>query len=270
MKAASENIKEIFKPGLPQYHVYFLTGKDHFFQTAFCLSSFQKATNAIQINAIFVDDGSIDGELTKRITARFPHSEIMSASEIKQLLNKHLPESKFPSLRKRRLVYPHLRKLTDIHLLPGKWKLVLDSDMLFLSEPTELLTWLNNPRENIVMQDVETAYGYPEDLMQHLTGRKITDKINVGVVGLESDRIDWQELEKWLHELQRREGDHYYQEQALTTMLLSKMPHSFLDADKYKVLPDAIEIETPKATLHHYVAASKTDYFTRMWQKVNV
>ena len=139
--------------------------------------------------------------------------------------------------------------------------------MLFLSTPDELIEWIMKKPHPFVLEDTETAYGYDMGLMQELTGNAIPERINVGLLGINSETIDWDQLEFWLSSLQKKQGEHYYQEQALTAMLLSGMKTEFLDKNRYQVLPAKSECMDLKAVLHHYVAQSKNDYYLKMWKK---
>src|SRR5207244_4335911 len=125
MVKASKCLKEIKYNATPSFEVYFLTGKKYWYQTAFCLYSLQKQSQ-LNIQAVIVDDGSFDEALEQQVKEQFPSSKLIKKEQIEILLDEHLPESRYPTLRARRVEYPHLRKLTDIHILPGKdWKMVL-------------------------------------------------------------------------------------------------------------------------------------------------
>jgi hypothetical protein len=267
MHAAAFELKEIVHPGKETHDVYFLTGRKYWYQTAFCLYSLQRHV-PFNIRAHFADDGTFDNDLEQQVHEQFPSSEMIRAAEIQQLLDAHLPEKEFPVIRRRRLEYPHLRKLTDIHLLPGsRPKLVLDSDMLFFRKPSALIKWLQQPEGFIFLRDSEESYGYSRQLMKELAQcESIPARLNVGIAGIPSDNINWKQLETWIMQLMEREGSSYLQEQALTAMMAAHAPYTFLDEKDYKVLP-TIENGQIAEVLHHYVAGSKYDYFVSGWRK---
>ncbi|MBX9757796.1 MAG: hypothetical protein K2Y29_03395, partial [Beijerinckiaceae bacterium] len=215
---------------------------------------------------VIVDDGTLSAKRINDLRSLLTGCKIVCAAEIEARLDANLPASRFPVLRKRRLHYPHLRKLTDIHVGSHGWKLVLDSDMLFHKRPDFLLRWLANPTAPIHMTDVENAYGYTHDLMESLTGHLIPDRVNVGVCGLNSSALDWPRLERWCEELMLREGSHYLQEQALVAMLMSGVPHVAISSNEAIVAPSLEECRTPSVSLHHYVADSKAWYFRSAWR----
>ncbi|MEZ2334119.1 hypothetical protein [Mucilaginibacter sp. RCC_168] len=249
--------------GLP---VYFLTGKNYLYQTLFCIRSLVKFRNQ-EFQFILVDDGSFDSTLVAQIQKQLPGCTIVMQDEVDKNLQQRLPQRHYPHLHQKRKVYPHLKKLTDIHTLPGAdWKLVLDSDMLFWDTPHEIIQWLKKPDRPIHMVDCAESYGYSKQLMKQLSGHAIPPLLNVGAIGLNSTAINWSALDNWVYELEEKEGSSYYLEQALTAMLIGEQQSTILDQDKYKVNPSLGDTKPP--VLHHYVDLSKKYYYTQAWKKV--
>ena len=206
------------------YEVHFLSGEKYWYQTLFCAWSLQ-ATD-VKITPVVHDDGSLKESHIEYFHRAIPWLRWLSRSEIEGELHRHLPEARFPELRSRRLTYPHLRKLTDIHCGRRGWILVLDFDMLFFREPRFLLEWLASPAMACHMLDALPAYGYSAHLMEELCGIRIPPLVNVGFCGLQSDAIDWGELEFWCRELVVRQGMSYFLEQAITAMLVAGRPRA--------------------------------------------
>jgi hypothetical protein len=265
MEAAASKIP----PGEPAREcspeIYFLTGAKFWYQTAFCAYSLMCATR-YPFRIVLVDDGTLTAHQARSLLRIFPGSHMQGPIHTERCLDTHLPTQRFPMLRHRRLVYPHLRKLTDVHVGSAGWKLVLDSDMLFFYEPLALLDWLHAPDRPCHMIDLEDAYGYSRALMTELAGVPIPKRVNVGVCGLRSDMIDWERVEHWCRSLTEREGTHYLLEQALVAMLIADQPCVSLPTDRYVVRPSRAETEAPTAALHHYVAEAKSWYFRFGWQ----
>jgi len=245
--------------------ISFLSGTKFWYQTCFCVYSMSQQSK-VNLRPVIYDDGTLQASQKAEFQRLFPNVQIVSQETIQTRLERCLPEQKFPYLRQRRLAYPNLRKLTDIHIDSSGWKLVLDSDMLFFQSPTLLINWLRSPQSPCHMVDVETAYGYSSALMASLAGTSIPDRINVGICGLNSSALDWHKLEFWCKTLIEREGTHYYQEQAIVAMLMVQQPCAIAPAKDYIVLPDRAEVRSPKAVLHHYVADSKPWYFRYGWK----
>jgi hypothetical protein len=249
--------------------IYFLSGRQFWYQTCFCAYSLV-VRSGIYLRPVVYDDGSLTPANVAAIRRIFPDAEIITAAATEAKLDQYLPSSRFPTLRSRRLAYFNLRKLTDIHVNAQGWKLVLDSDMLFFRPPEFILNWLASPQQPCYMVDVKTAYGYSDQLMSRLAGVTIPDKINVGICGLQSESIDWDELEYWCKTMIETEGSHYYQEQAIAAMLMARQPSAIAPAEDYILMPSQIEVQQPKGVMHHYVADSKPWYFRYGWQNCSV
>jgi hypothetical protein len=268
MEKAAYQLPTVSKYNSPTepLEIYFLSGKKFWYQTCFCAYSMVQQAK-INIRPVIYDDGTLTAKHEAEITRIFPNAKIVYSSEIEAILDEFLPKDKFPYLRERRLNYPNMRKLTDIHIGSSGWKLVLDSDMLFFQNPKFLLDWLKSPQQPCYMLDTETSYGYSESLMSSLVEATIPDRLNVGICGLKSDAIDWKQLEFWCKTTIEKEGKHYYQEQALTAMLLARENCLVAPEQDYIVMPNQEEGINPQAILHHYVANSKPWYFRYGWKR---
>ncbi|MFD1628607.1 hypothetical protein [Pseudopedobacter beijingensis] len=268
MMKASYDLPKIpsFSNGLP---VYFLTGKKFIYQTLFCAYSLVKHSKEI-FQFILVDDGSFDDKDIVHLQIKMPHAKLVLKEEIAQNLQKILPVKKFPFLHHKRKVYPHIKKLTDIHTLQDNpYKIVLDSDMLFWKEPEEIIEWLKKPNNSIYMLDCEESYGYSRELMFQLCGHQVPELMNVGAIGFSSKIINWEILEKWGSTLEQKEGTSYYLEQALTAMLIAGQHSEILNKKDYIVNPSPEQIKNTEGILHHYVDLSKEGYFKTAWKKIH-
>lgn len=246
----------------------FLTGRRFWFQTAFCAWSLVRAAGR-PLPFVFYDDGTIDDALVAEARRIFPGCQIVRERELASTLDTHLPPARFPALRLHRRAYLHLRKLTDTHAGRRGPRLVLDSDMLFFRRPDAFLAWLENPTDAIHLLDVQDAYGYPAATLQNLANHALPPHVNVGLLGLRSESIDWEKLERDCATLLSTHGTSYYLEQALSALLLAGRPTIRLPAADYRVLPTESECRQPTAALHHYVAASKRGYFRHAWRHLS-
>lgn len=252
--------------------VWFLTGEKFWFQTAFCAWTLAKHSGrGIVLNV--VDDGTLRPQDDDALRRLFPQGRTIWKHAVRERLDDSLPIARFSMLRKRWGDYVNIRKLTDIHLGSRGVKLVLDSDMLFFSKPDALLAWwdLQNKSSGgiatpCVMTDCIESYGYSRALMRELSGADIPSMINVGVCGLHSENIDWEELESWCQILVEREGTSYFLEQALVAMLVSRTTAIVLPRGRYITLPSRSQVALREGTLHHYVADSKPLYFGKAWK----
>ena len=220
--------------------VFFLSGDRFWYQTIFCAYSLRiHADDAIQV--IVIDDGTLTRHQAAELARIIPGTQVRWAAETTRKLDELLPWDRFPTLRRRRLVYPHLRKLIDVHAGNDGWNVVLDSDMIFHHRPVFFLEWLSDTDRPFHLVDVEDAYGYSSALMTELAGATIPSRLNVGICGLHSNSIDWNLLEAWCDVLLRREGGHYLQEQALIAMLLANQCCAVAPPEQYIVEADRAE-----------------------------
>ncbi|MES2650184.1 MAG: glycosyl transferase [Bacteroidota bacterium] len=265
MVEASKTLLSVnsYADGFP---IYFLTGKDYLFQTLYCALSLIKVSKE-KFQFILVDDGSFDQDFIDKVKLQMPNVKLVLKDEIEKNLANNLPENKYPYLHHKRRVYPHIKKLTDIHTInDNPSKLVLDSDMLFWNEPIELINWLKNPSGCIYMLDSEESYGYDTEFMKSLCGHEIPKLMNVGAIGINSVIINWDEIELWSKTLEAKSGTSYFLEQALSAMLVAKENKTILKKEEYIVNPQSDDLSNVK--LHHYVDLSKKYYFEQAWKQV--
>lgn len=245
--------------------LHLLTGRRFWYQTAFCLWTF--ARHACRpLAPVIYDDGTLTEEFCGPLRRLFPAARFIAHAESIARLDEHLPVAKFPTLRERWLNYPNIRKLIDPHLGSTGWKLVLDSDLLFFRQPDFLLNWLDAPTCPLHAVDCETSYGYSRPLMNKLAGAPVADLVNVGLTGLNSSELDWEQLEHWCSTLITQEKTSYYLEQALIAMLMAGRPCAIAPVADYVTLPKPPEAHACKAVMHHYVAHSKRWYFQQNWR----
>ncbi|AHF92841.1 glycosyl transferase family 2 [Opitutaceae bacterium TAV5] len=242
-----------------------LTGAGFYAQTIFCLHSLLRQAGTERLPVCIVDDGSL-GDYTAVVSSRFPGVRIFSPPEIRRDLERRFPSGEFPALRGHRRVYKHLRKLVDVHAVRPGWNLVLDSDMLFFRKPETVLHWLEAPSRPLVLTDPADEYGYPREVLDELAGAELPLRINVGIMGFNSNRVPWSAVETWASSLLLRHGSSPRLTQALVTMLLAHRQPVQLEAEDYVVRPELPEAKACAATLHHYVEGSRAMYFRHNWK----
>ena len=118
------------------------------------------------------------------------------------------------------------------------------------------------------MVDCEESYGYSRELMEELAGATIPPLLNVGICGLASELINWEELEHWCQALVEREGTSYYLEQALVAMLAARLPPTVMPRSRYITFPTRQQTLAGEGVLQHYVADSKPWYFGEAWRQL--
>lgn len=254
-------------PKGPDAEVHFLSGPRFWHQTVFCFASLQLRC-PFRIDPIIYDDGKMDVSVREHIMRVIPWAQLVSNDESEALLDKHLPEKQYPKLRERRLTFPLMRKLLDVHVGSKQWRLFADSDMLFFKQPAELIEWFASPHW-MYLRDTIQAYGYETSFLKELAGQEMPEMLNSGLYAINGAEIDWDHVEYWCKIQLETFGTQYLQEQALTAMLFAGRAAQELPRDKYVVGPNEIEGRLPTAVLHHYVDLSKRSYFRHGWKQVD-
>lgn len=267
MRARASHLPNPTPGGAYPLHVHMLTGSRFWDMTTFCLWSLSHVAERLVAPTLY-DDGSLHPEQFHNIQRLFPDARWVKRSTTVALLEERLPREKFPSLREQWQSYPNIRKLIDVHLERPDWKLVLDSDLLFFRKPDYLLEWLANPERPLHAVDYEESYGFPRSTMESLCGATLPHRLNVGICGLHSDQLDWEQIEYWTSSLLQQYGSHYFLEQALVAMLCAGKSCAVAPAEDYITCPQEPERSECSAVMHHYVAHSKDQYFKRNWINV--
>jgi hypothetical protein len=253
-------------PGGP-LRPHLLTGARFWYQTAFCLHSFASSAGR-PVHPVLYDDGTLAPRFRDPLLRLFPAARVVTLDEQRETLERHLPADRFPTLRERWPVYPHIRKIVAPHLGSEGWKLVIDSDLLFFRRPDILIDWLDRPDRPLHAIDCAESYGYPRELMEKLAGHSIAPLVNVGLAGMRSDLIDWNTLERWTSALITSHGTSYLLEQGLVAMLMAGRECTVAPAADYVTNPVAPEARDCRAVMHHYVANSKRWYFGENWRRL--
>lgn len=214
----------------------------------------------------FYDDGTLTAGDCRLLQDKLPRARFFLKPEIEARLADALPEDRYPCLRRLRPAYPHIRKLTDVHLFPGEWKLVSDADILFFRSPDQLLDAVAG-HQACHMVDIAPAYGVPQAALEALAGKPVHPRINVGLCHLPTAAIDWDEMEHWAATLLAAHGFTYYLEQALTAVLLARLGAEPLDHQQYVVYPDRATALRADQPALHYVDGSRAFYYDFGWRQ---
>lgn len=250
----------------PELPIHFLIGARYLPEA--CLVSHSLAWAAQRpVVPHFYDDGTLTRADCEFLRSKLPRARFTLIDEINPRLDAVLPADKFPCLRKLRPAYPHIRKLTDVHLFPGEWKLVSDADVLFFKHPDQLLRHVA-AREAVHMVDIAPAYGVPHADLERLAGCPVHPSVNVGLCHVRTPDIDWSFVEHCAATLLAAHGFTYYLEQALTAILLARVRATPLDPADYVVYPDAATARRATCAAIHYVDGSRSFYYDFAWRQV--
>lgn len=252
-------------PGTP-VPLHYLTGKRYVPLTSVALLSAQ-AHFGRPVQPVLYDDGSLDADDIATFRRLFPLTRVFIKEELAAALDRVLPESRFPFLRKIRLGYIHLRKLTDVGVSSPSWNIVSDSDVFFFRHPAALLA-AADARRACHMVDCMTSYGTPTAFLDELAGTPLHPRVNVGLCHFDAAAIDWDYVEHCAAAILARHGFSYYLEQALTAILLARARAEPLDADQYLVYPTPEQARAPAQIALHYVDRSYLSLYRYGWRQV--
>lgn len=263
-----DQISEIRSPASgPPLEIHMLVGTRFWFMAAYALVSLQRQIDRA-LHVHYYDDGTLEVQQREKLEKLTTEVTFHDRAGIDARIERHLPEERFPFIRERMRNYPNLKKLTDPHVGSTGPKLVMDADILFFGRPEELLQWCDKPASILCATDVTESYGYSRPLMEKLTGAPIPLDINVGITGLQSESLSWQELERWCRDLITSEKTNYYLEQALVAMLCAGRPFTQLGLDRYVTGPTDEQVMAGQGVMQHYVDLSKKEYFRSAWRRL--
>jgi len=265
LAAAFAQLRPPPAPAGEPVRMHYLTGKRYVPLTSLALISAQRAMGR-PVQPVLFDDGSLDETDIATIRQLFPLAEIVLRPQIDANLDRVLPPDRFPFLRRIRLGYIHLRKLTDIQTAGPAWRLVLDSDIFFFHPPTEMLRLMAKPAA-FFMRDCMPSYGAPLPTLEALAGVPVYPQVNVGICHLDAGAIDWEFVEHCARVLLFRHGFSYYLEQALTAILMGRAGAGPL-GEEYLVYPTPAQARAAAHIALHYVDRSHLTMMRYGWRQV--
>lgn len=242
----------------PRHEVVYLTGERFLYQTVFSAYSLFRASG-LRFNLRIINDGSLSANSLALLEKLFPGVvQIEATADQEARIERLFPRDRFPCLRQSRDEGALFRKLLDVHGGRSGWTLFIDSDTYFHRNPKELLDCMEAASRPCFMQDHWSNYGHAPEFVDEVAGHPIIRLINSGLVGLRSEQIDWDKLERWLAAMRSRPGRSVFFEQGLTAMLLSSLPDPLaLPPCDYALSPGRREVLRPSAAFHHYAGESK-------------
>ena len=187
---------------------------------------------AVRFPVFFHDDGTLGPSQVECILRAFPGGRVILRSEADRRADKVL--SRFSYCRKARRRIPELLKLTDPWMWHDGDAMILDSDLLFFSRVSEILSWINSDRlANRLNRDIENAYCLTKsDVHEHL-GIRLIDRLNSGLALCARRSMDYQLVEAVLEFCEINKPT-LHVEQTVQAILSSRYGAELL-SDKYLI-----------------------------------
>lgn len=251
--------------------ICFLTGPRFIHQTLFCAHSFARRA-AVSAHCEFLSDGRLDAENIGALRRVFPQATVRPAAELDQLVAQELPPERFPALHAVRKTFVLLRKLTDAMAGRSGYRLLFDSDMLFWSAPSELLTRAAASEPLYLADTVDDGYTTTRAALTRTLGVPVARGVNSGLVGLDAGRIDWNLMERGCAFLRTQAGDQRLLEQTLWAVALGAGDARPLAPDSYRVVVDPphwqrARAQSPAPALLHYAWQARLPYAAGEWRR---
>lgn len=235
--------------------IHVMTSAGDWLNLVWALKSFYRASER-KYKLCIHDDGTLPPQALEQLRRHFQPVRIIPRQEADARMEKDL--AAFPKLLQFRRTNVLAPKVTDfVAYLESDRMMLLDSDILFFAEPTELLRRLENPAHVINAFNSDCADAYvvtPEETKAHC-GVELKPLINsgLGVVHRASLRYDW--MEEFLG-IPGILGGHFWRiEQQLFALCASKFGVELLP-DEYTV--DISGKATGRRPCRHYIGCIRS------------
>ena len=264
-KAAKNLIIPDFKKIQTNITVVGVAGKGNWYQMIFCLYSLYKNLG-FNLQTVIIDDGTIDKAVEIEIKKQVPFVTIIPHHEADYKAKQFFNKDQYPAIASVLDKFVVFKKLFHVRALINGPALVLDADMLFYKTPEELIQWINKPDKPVYMYDKHSIYGdQREDLLNKLP---IKPNVNTGIIGLNNDDFDFNQLEKLTAQYLNVDSLNYLMEQALYAMCLTNRDAICLDPKDYEILPSKAEAKKPTGVMHHFPTENRQFYYRYAWRNV--
>jgi len=242
----------------PLVSVHTFTGAKDWMLCAWMLASFIHFTK-LNWKIIIHEDGSLPKFAALELLRLFPNATIISRAEADETVLAKL--SPFPLCKEFRATNPLAMKLFDMpHFAPGESFLLLDSDVLFFREPTEILRWASESESSCWFnQDVaESSLVSSEEARERL-GIELWPWVNSGLCCISKSAMDLAFCEKVLAETSIRKGHFWRIEQTLFALCASSHQRGGLLPRTYEVSLE--RNASPGIIARHYVGAVRQRFY---------
>jgi hypothetical protein len=230
--------------------IHVLTSASDWLNLIWALKSFYHASGRSYALCIH-DDGSLTIEQQRILLEHFPRARLISRQRADEDVLTALAD--FPLCRQFRKTNHLAPKVFDFrHYLRADRMLLLDSDVLFFSEPRELVSRIEDPEylKNTVNGDVASAYTVDPKVVREQCGVDLIPRFNsgLGLIHRESLNLEW--MEEFLG-LPGILGHFWRIEQTLFALCSSRFGVELLPSE-YDVFLDGVVGDRPA---RHYVGA---------------
>jgi hypothetical protein len=240
--------------------VHLLTSQEYASCAAWMIASLFHQTQR-QFQVVVHEDGSFDDETANKMETWLPGLRVIRRSEADQSVNAAL--AGFPECQALRRRFPLSIKLFDVPVFCKTERLLLiDSDVLFLKRPLELIRWLDaNDESNWFNPDFQHSCNVTVEQAREKWGIDLWPKVNSGLALLRRDIFDFAFCEECLREgTVLSQGWEWTIEQTLIALCASRHGKGGLLPETYEVSFN--EQARPDSVARHYVGHVRQQFYS--------
>jgi hypothetical protein len=238
--------------------LHIVTGREYWLLGLWMLSSFFLMTRR-SWPVTFHDDGSCDTAVQEGIKKVAPFARFIPRSEADKEVSSRLQN--YPKTLSLRQFLPLTLKLLDTGLLCDSPKrLVLDCDMLFFQEPSEILQWETGQKpSSLFLADVADASAIHPSQFEEFLGITPLHNLNSGLCALSQGFLDLPMIEAALARTSLLSAKRWWTiEQTLFAVLAGTRDAKLLPRS-YVV---SIEKKAPETTImRHYIGKVRDRFY---------
>jgi len=234
-----------------------LTSRKDWFACLWSLVSFYEFSG-LRLPLLIYSDGTLEENHARQLAKVFPNARFIHSSVGESLVAKEL--SCYPNCRRFRKLQPYARKIIDLPILGNSpYILILDSDVLFLRRPEELIQYLgsNLCSRFVFERDFQEAYFATIDEIRERFSVDVASRVNVGIIAADVSNFDYAKIERWL--AQDEVAQHPWAEQTLWAMYAGRERTTILGA-AYDVTMAARV--APGTVAKHYIGPIRDFLYT--------
>lgn len=250
------------------YELHLLTCKRDVLMALWCLKTFYYYSE-LRMPLFIHDDGTLTEDCVSVFKKHFIGCRVSMKKDADAQMRRHL--SKYEYCSKYRFGNygwsPLAIKLFDfIHYSRTMKILTMDSDVLFLRKPKEIIECIKSGR-GFFMNDIWDSYSVPNELIKKLLNIQVRNNVNIGIMGIPAGKIyDLDLIELFLSgAYEKGFGRDLWTDQTAWAVFASKYKDMFDRLPKtYQISEEPI---TDRTVSHHFVSGvnggSRDDFYKR-------
>jgi len=240
-----------------QVTVCVLTSRKDWQACLWSLVSFYELSG-LRLPLLVLSDGTLEEGHIRHLARVFPDARILDSTAGGVAVSNAI--SGFPNCMRFRSANVLARKIIDLPILCGSPSiLMLDSDILFLKRPEELMNRLDSNRRGrfVFLRDFQDAYYPSRSDIKRTFNVDIAPLVNTGIMFADVSNFEYAKLEHWLGHLDVQ--NHPWAEQTLWAMYAGLDRTDFLGSEYDVTMSPHLESDT---AVKHYIGPIRDFMYT--------